>query len=340
MKVAAGAILGLAALFSLDVYGASPLVQSVDSVGIPVSDAERSIKFYSEVLGFQQRASHEVQGDAYDHLFGEFGVHLRVVRMELGAESIDLMQFRSPAGRPLPADFRSNDRMFEHICVVVSDMQKAYASLVNNHVSIASPSPQTLPSWNPNAGGISAFYFKDPDGNIVEILHFPAGKGASQWHQESSTLFLGIDHTAIVIAHTEDSLKYYRDFLGLKVTGQSDNYGTEQERLNNVFGARLHITSLRVATGPGVELLEYVTPRTGRPYPADTSASDHWQWVVNMRTELHAQFDSVAKLGEQTWISASPAHLEGGELGFRHAFMLRDPDGHADNLILPNLTDH
>jgi catechol 2,3-dioxygenase-like lactoylglutathione lyase family enzyme len=90
---------------------------------------------------------------------------------------------------------------------------------------------------------------------------------------------LGIDHTAIVISDTEASLKFYRDTLGMKVVGESENYGPEQERLNNVFGARLRITSLKGASGPGVEFLEYLAPRDGRPYPPEEKANDliHWQ---------------------------------------------------------------
>ena len=95
----------------------------------------------------------------------------------------------------------------------------------------------------------------------------------------SDKLFLGIDHTAIVISDTDASLRFYRDVLGLQVVGESENYGPEQERLNNVFGARLRITSLRAASGPGVEFLEYLAPGDGRPYPPEEKANDliHWQ---------------------------------------------------------------
>jgi hypothetical protein len=86
-----------------------------------------------------------------------------------------------------------------------------------------------------------------------------------KWQAPGSRLFLGIDHSAIVVTDTDASLAYYRDTLGLKVVGGSENYGVEQERLNNVFGARLRITALRAGYGPGVELLEYLAPRTGRP---------------------------------------------------------------------------
>ena len=66
---------------------------------------------------------------------------------------------------------------------------------------------------------------------------------------------------------------------GMQVAGESENYGPEQERLNNVFGARLRITALRAQAGPGIEFLEYLAPRDGRPYPADAKPNDlvHWQ---------------------------------------------------------------
>ena len=77
-----------------------------------------------------------------------------------------------------------------------------------------------------------------------------------------SALFLGIDHTAIVVDDTDASLAFYRDGLGMRRRGRERELGPEQERLNNVFGARLRITALRAAAGPGIELLEYLAPAT------------------------------------------------------------------------------
>src|SRR2546430_13962691 len=50
--------------------------------------------------------------------------------------------------------------------------------------------------------------------------------------------------TPIVVTDTDSSPRFYRDLLGLHVAGTSENYCTEQEHLNNVFGAHLRITSL------------------------------------------------------------------------------------------------
>src|SRR4030095_732284 len=150
----------------------------------------------------------------------------------------------------------------------VSDMDKAYAVLRANKVRHASTGPQTLPSYITAAAGIRAFYFKDFDDHVLEMLSFPPDKGAAKWHELEGTgkLFLGIDHTAIVVGDTETSLKFYRDELGLSVAGESINYGSEQEHLNNVFGARLHISGLKTQEpGINVEFLEYLAPSNGRP---------------------------------------------------------------------------
>lgn len=271
-------------LFLLPVQ-ASPPVRAVDAVGITVSDMERALAFYTDVLPFEEIGDMELAGDAVEHLSGVFGARLRVVRLRLGEEHIELIEYLAPQGRPMPADSRSNDRWFQHIAIVVSDMQQAYDHLRGHRVQHASPGPQRLPDWNPDAGGIEAFYFRDPDGNHLEILRFPPDKGDSRWHTAGDRLFLGIDHTAIVVADTDASLRLYRDALGLRIAGTAENYGIEQERLNNVFGARLRITALRAGAGPGIELLEYLSPATGRPSPAHTRANDLWHGQIQLMVD-------------------------------------------------------
>lgn len=296
-------------------------IGSVDSIGITVSDLDRAVDFYTSVLTFEKESEREVAGPDYERLFGVFGMRLRVARLKLGDEHIELLQFLAPRGRPAPADFRSNDVWFQHVAIIVRNMDEAYARLRSFKVEHASSGPQRLPDWNPNAGGIEAFYFRDPDGNHLEILQFPAGKGAPKWHAPGGKLFMGIDHTAIVVTDTQTSLHFYRDILGMRIAGTSENYGTEQEHLNNVFGAHLAITALRAADGPGIELLEYLAPRGGRPIPADTRANDRWSWLINLRVAKPA---SVAEAA-----SAGFTQTADGTLGFHDGVILKDPDGHA-----------
>lgn len=313
-------VLGLPAARAAAEQETAP-VMAVDSVAVTVSDMSRALDFYTRVLTFEKVADREVAGDEYEHLFGVFGLRVRSVRLRLGEEHLELMQFLAPHGRPIPLDSHSNDRWFQHIAIIVADMSAAYARLRSFNVEYASSGPQRLPDWNPNAGGIEAFYFRDPDGHNLEVLAFPPDKGPAKWHVKDGRLFLGIDHTAIVVSDTEASLHFYRDLLGLRVVGTSDNYGSEQEHLNNVFGAHLRITTLRAARGPGVEFLEYLSPRTGRPIPADTQADDLWYWQVNMR---------AAAPGSVVLAGTTPLH--DGMLGWSAGVIARDPDGHASLL--------
>jgi catechol 2,3-dioxygenase-like lactoylglutathione lyase family enzyme len=327
------ALLGIAVLASPETRAADTTpVTAVDSVAVTVSDMDRAVDFYTRVLTFAKVADREVAGEQYEHLFGVFGLRVRAVRLRLGEEQLELLQFLAPRGRPVPVDSRSNDRWFQHIAIIVSDMNAAYARLRSFRVEHASSGPQRLPDWNPDAGGIQAFYFRDPDEHNLEVLAFPPGKGAAKWHARDGRLFLGIDHTAIVVSNTDASLHFYRDVLGLRVAGTSDNYGTEQEHLNNVFGAHLRITSLRAAQGPGVEFLEYLAPRTGRPIPADTQANDLWYWQINLQVADPVLLGKRLLAEHVDLVSTGPTELRDGLLGWQSGLVARDRDGHASFL--------
>jgi catechol 2,3-dioxygenase-like lactoylglutathione lyase family enzyme len=305
-----------ALLFALSARAAAP-VEAVGAIGITVSDLDRASAFYRDVLGFTVEPAVEVAGDDYEHLQGVFGLRMRVARLRLGDETIELTEYLAPRGRAMPEDSRANDRWFQHAAIVVSDLDRAYRVLREHRVEHASSGPQRLPDWNPNAAGIRAFYFRDPDGHFLELIQFPPGKGDPRWQQPSQRLFLGIDHTAIVVADTDASLAFYRDALGLHVAGESENFGTEQEHLNNVFGARLRITGLRAAAGPGIELLEYLAPRDGRARPADARPNDGLHWQTDLRIE------------DWSALAEKPVSLPGRQLGFGRGALLADPDGHV-----------
>jgi catechol 2,3-dioxygenase-like lactoylglutathione lyase family enzyme len=280
---------------SRPVHGATPTtapVLSVVSVGMTVDDMSRSLEFFTKTLDFK------VDSDRID-----VSATTRVVQLRLGDETLELTDFLSPGGRPVPPNSRSNDRWFQHAAIVTTDMDAAYKRLAERNARAASVAPQRLPDWNPNAGGIRAFYFFDPDNHVLEIIQFPPGKGDPRWQQRNA-LFAGIDHTAIVVGDTGRSVAFYRDKLGMKIAGGSENYGPEQEALNNVRGAPLRITTLRAAGGgPGVELLEYLAPHDGRPYPTDAVPADLFHWQTRML--VHGM--------------AAP--------------LVRDPDGHAISFV-------
>ena len=308
----------------------SQTVKAVGSIGMTVSQMDRSVEFFSRALGFKKISDMEVTGPRIDTLQGLFGVRMRVVHMGLGEQTATLTQYLAPSGgRPVPVDSRSNDLWFQHFAIVVSDMEKAYERLRRFKVQHVSTAPQTILQSNIAAAGIKAFKFRDADGHNLELLYFPPGKGDPRW-QRGKDLFLGIDHTAITVSDTKSSLKFYRDLLGMKTLGESLNVGVEQERLDNLPGARVRITGLKPAESPpGIEFLEYLAPPGGRPMPPKTRANDLWHWQVQLIVEdLGKAVERIRQYGYRV-VSSAVSKYPNRKLGFSKGVLALDPDGHA-----------
>ncbi|RWY51225.1 VOC family protein [Mucilaginibacter gilvus] len=285
-------------------------VKQVESVGMTVRSMDRSVKFYHEVLGFTKIS------DEKSH-------NIRNVQLKLGDETIVLTQYLSKKGRAIPEDMKSNDLYFQHIAIVVSNMDQAYAMLKKYRTNGISPRPQTIPRSNVVAAGIRAYYFHDIDNHDLELICFPKGKGQPKWQIANGKLFLGIDHTAIGISNTGKSLHFYKDLLGLKPKAESWNKGKEQRALSQVRGASLHITDINAKAGPGIEFLQYLVPGPGKLYPKDTKAEDSWYWQITLVTDQLAGLYrklSAENFRFQTKITGNGAY---------RYFIVQDPDGHA-----------
>lgn len=319
-------------LFIASVGLAPAAIREVGPIEITVGQLDKVLPFYTNTLTFELLRISTAKGQPLEHLLNLPGAETRSAELKLGDERIVLTEHPKAKGRPIPADSRSFDHWFQHIAIVVRDMDAAYARLREHKVRHVSTAPQTLPASNKDAGGIKAFYFRDPEDHVLEIIWFPPGKGDEKWQPPSPgfgaprPLFLGIDHTAIVVSDTDRSLAFYTNVLGLRVAGGAENYGVEQEHLNQVFGARLRITALRAEHGPGIEFLEYITPPGGRPMPHDAKANDLIFW----RTHLVSGGFSFLYDGKGG-MHARPVSTSGAS----GSFIVRDPDGHALQLDVP-----
>lgn len=303
--------------------------QAVQAIGLTVSDANSAIDFFTGAFDFTVTSDAVLSGDEASYLYGVPKAQVRVVSLELGQETIRLMQFLSGTGKPIPDDSKSNDLWFQHFAIIVSDMDKAYAQLKKFSFAPISPEPQTLPN------DIEAFKFRDSDGHPLELLKFPPGLGPDHW-QNKDKLFLGMDHSAISISSTERSLALYRDILGLTHQGSTTNIGIKQETMDNLFSAKVIVTSLTPATGRlGVEFLDYLTPPGARPFPIDQMTNDlvhmHFELLVDdIDAAVEALEDAPASMGVQ-FVSPKVIDLP-DVLPFKRAALWRGPDGH--NVLL------
>jgi len=304
----------------------------VEKVTITVRDLKKSLDFYKNVLPFKEIRRYEYTGAPLAKLTGlnDEDLSVKVVELGIGEEVIALQEFQNE-GRILdiPEDSKSNDLWFQHVAIVVSDMETAYNGLKKAGVEEVSRGPQTLPAYITAAAGIKAFYFKDPDDHNLEIIYYPEGKGNPKWQNTEGKLYLGIDHTAIGINSTDESTSFYEDILGLKTLGHSQNYGPEQEALNNVDGAKLWISGLGAADGFGVEFLEYQeSDSQGRPYPKDSRPTDLWHWQTRIEVaDIQSTYAKLKKENQVIISSEIVSHNNKKEL------MVRDPDGHALLLV-------
>jgi len=302
---------------------------TVSSFGMNVLDAEGELAFL-RALDLTVMGDRTLVGPAFEELVSLPGARARQITLALGGQQLVLTHFDAPPGHAVEVA-RANDAGFQHVALVVRDMDAAYARLERTRMRPVSASPQTLPASNPVAAGIRAVYFRDPEGHFMELLQFPPDKGDAMWHRETKQLFLGIDHSAIVSRNTNASLRFYRDVLGMRVVSESVNEGREQELLSAVPGARVHITSLRGASGPGVELLEYAEPRDGKPFPEATrSDSVHWEIALEVRSVE----DTLRALRDPGLGTAAPAHgaVVVASPGQARSALVPDPDGHTVRL--------
>lgn len=309
---------------------ASIQVQKIRAIALTVTDADRSKDFYTKALSFEPVSDITVEGQNYSDLEGVDGAKIRIVTLQLGDEFIELMEYLNVEGKPIPKDSQSNDLWFQHLAIVVSDIDRAYARLCSFPIDPISTEPQTIPPENKEAAGVRAFKFKDIDGHNLELIWFPPDKGQEKWHQKGDRLFLGIDHSAIAISNTEQSLQFYRGLLGMQVNGGSLNQGETQVRLDNLPEAKVKITALRpVQGGLGIELLDYLVTPKGRPIPRDWKSCD----LAHMQVELIVNDleQLLEKLRENGVEFVSPRLVQFAEnsSSYRQSCLVKDPNGRA-----------
>ena len=313
-------------------------VQRVKTIGFTVADVERETNFFANVLQFEKIADFRVVGTEYDALTGVFNSNLHIVQLKLGEQIVELTQYVSPpTGRNIPVWSQSNDAWFQHMAIVVSDMDAAYKILQDNNVRQISSHPITIPQSNAGAAGIKAIKFHDPERHPIELIYFPPGKGDPSWQAPSNKLFRGIDHTAMTVPSTDKGVTFYRDALGFAVGVTTLNSGTTQDVLDGLINDTCLVTAMMPpAAPPHVEFLEYKSPPGGRLMPAETKASDLWHWQPTLvSNNIQALAGRLRQSGVQ-FVSASvvaiPPEAQ-AKFGFKKAVMIRDPNGHALRLV-------
>ena len=228
----------------------------LDRIVLVSADPERLAAFYTAAFGFERLAAEAIGGADAERRFGRGVRHARIVPMRLGGQRVDLVA-PDPLGAPC-SDVPGWDPLFQHFAIIVSDMAVAFTRLsaCDTWTPISRDGPQVLPDAS---GGVTAFKFRDPEGHPLELLAFPPGKAPDPWRgSPPGAVCLGIDHSAISVADSARSIRFYES-LGLNVVQSSHNVGPEQACLDDVDSPDVLVTGLACPgrTPPHVELLCY-----------------------------------------------------------------------------------
>ena len=145
-------------------------VNVLDHTSVTVSDMERSIIFYRDLLGLQEVERHLLEGEAISKMTGVDGIIIQVVRLqalETPGILLDLQQYLAPRGKISKAEL--GDVGHSHVCFGVPNLAEAYRNLKANGVKFTSDPVSFDREW----AIVHVAYLEDPDGNIVELMQVP-----------------------------------------------------------------------------------------------------------------------------------------------------------------------
>jgi glyoxylase I family protein len=142
-------------------------VAGLDHVSVTVSDLDRSLRFYQELLGLPLLSRGEITAPHLDQIIGlDQPVTLRWAELDLrNGQILELFQYVEPKGEPLVQ--RTADPGSSHFALRVDDVHQLHARLTESGVTCRSQ-PVQIPSgdW----AGARAVYVLDPDGATVELV--------------------------------------------------------------------------------------------------------------------------------------------------------------------------
>lgn len=138
-------------------------VRRINHTGVSVADIDRSLRFYGDLLGLELIFDSDVDDiPALSAVVGMEHAEGRVAWLQAGDTMLELWQWNTPTGRPLPNDYVPADRGVTHFALEVDDVDDVCRRIVEAGYH-ANTEPQDL-------GLHKTTYVRGPDDEIIEIL--------------------------------------------------------------------------------------------------------------------------------------------------------------------------
>jgi hypothetical protein len=97
----------------------------IGRISFTTADAGQLASFYRQAFGFEAMETEHHGGESFARLTGVEGAQGNALPLRLGEQTIELLAFTQCA--PYPADIGCDDPRFQHIAIVVADMETAFA---------------------------------------------------------------------------------------------------------------------------------------------------------------------------------------------------------------------
>jgi len=143
-------------------------VLRVGHLGLCVSDLERSLRFYRDLLGFLPLSEVEVSGAEADRALRLEGVRQRTVFLERDGVRLALFAFEAPAPRGDRAPRAMNELGFAALMLRVDDLDATLAGFRAAGVRILESTYTAHPEYRSKL-----VFLCDPDGTLIELIELP-----------------------------------------------------------------------------------------------------------------------------------------------------------------------
>ena len=146
-------------------------ILAADHTGITVSNLERSLAFWRDLLGFELSHTAHQTGELAREITGVAGAELKLAVLKApGGHKIELLEYLAPPDRTKHADLRPCDVGSVHVALTVNDLDAVLQRIAASGWKTAGK-PQILQS-GPNVGK-RVIYVRDPDGTTIEFMEMP-----------------------------------------------------------------------------------------------------------------------------------------------------------------------
>jgi len=142
-------------------------------IGICVSDWERSLRFYRDLLGFEYRSELQIAGEPSTTLLQLPDVELRALYLERDGTRIELLHYPSPGHRGDGSPRPMNQLGLTHLSLRVDNLAETLVQLKGAGVRILEPTHIDIPAF-----AAAAIFITDPDGTLIELVQSPGDPAA------------------------------------------------------------------------------------------------------------------------------------------------------------------